>query len=92
MTEERIGRRAIVRGEVQGVGFRMNARERARELGVSGVARNLPDGSVEVLVEGDAAAVNAMLEWLQHGPQYARVDSVEVTEHPPTGEAGFQVE
>lgn len=92
MTSERIGRRAIVRGDVQGVGFRMNARERARELDVFGVARNRADGTVEVLVEGSEEAVLAMLEWLSRGPRWARVTGVDVTEHPPTGAADFRVE
>ena len=92
MAAERIRTRATVRGRVQGVGFRMSARDEARRLGLAGVARNLADGSVEVEVEGEEPAVAALLDWLQSGPSWARVDSVDVTEQRPTGKSGFQVE
>lgn len=74
--------RAVVSGDVQGVGFRYSTRERARELGVAGWVRNLPDGSVEAEVEGEAGAVERMLAWLGRGPSDARVASVVVTETP----------
>jgi acylphosphatase len=86
--QERIRRRAIVRGVVQGVGFRASTREQARTLGVSGVARNLLDGSVEVEAEGDAQGVEALLAWLHQGPPWSRVERVDVTELPLSGHDG----
>jgi acylphosphatase len=83
--EDRIRRRAVVRGVVQGVGFRASTREQARTLGVSGVARNLLDGSVEVEAEGDPRDVEALLAWLQQGPPWSRVDRVDVDELPVSG-------
>ncbi|TCO81093.1 acylphosphatase [Plasticicumulans lactativorans] len=72
-----ICRLARVRGRVQGVAFRAHTRERALQLGVVGQARNLADGSVEVLACGDEAAVRALCDWLRQGPPRARVDAVE---------------
>ena len=69
--------RFVVRGRVQGVFFRASTREQAQALGLRGYARNLPDGSVEVLVAGDDAAIDALAAWLRHGPPRARVDGVE---------------
>ncbi|MBA2238212.1 MAG: acylphosphatase, partial [Lysobacter sp.] len=59
--------RFIVSGKVQGVWFRASTRDRALALGLSGHAKNLPDGSVEVLASGDPAAVEALAEWLRQG-------------------------
>lgn len=73
----------LVSGHVQGVFFRASASERAHELGVSGWARNLPDGRVEVLAAGEADAVDAFRKWLDHGSPPARVDRVEETEADP---------
>jgi len=84
---ERIRRRAVVSGVVQGVGFRASTREQARTLGVSGVARNLLDGTVEVEAEGDRDDVEALLAWLRQGPPWSRVERVDVTELPVTGDA-----
>jgi len=60
--------------------YRASTRERARALGVSGHARNLVDGRVEVLACGEPAAVDALCDWLRQGPPSAQVASVEVTE------------
>jgi acylphosphatase len=70
-------RRCIVSGRVQGVFFRASTRTRARALGVSGYARNLPDGRVEVLACGEAQAVQSLCDWLAEGPPAARVSDVE---------------
>jgi acylphosphatase len=74
-----ICKRCIVIGRVQGVFFRASAQRQARKLGVTGIARNLPDGSVEVIACGGDAAVDAMIEWLHRGPELARVAGVTVT-------------
>ncbi|MGH8091433.1 MAG: acylphosphatase [Rudaea sp.] len=65
-----------VRGRVQGVAFRAHAREQAQHLGLTGHAKNLPDGSVEVLACGDAVALDELESWLRRGPSAARVDAV----------------
>jgi acylphosphatase len=71
-------RRAVVRGRVQGVWFRASTAERATALGIRGRAENQADGSVLVHAAGDAAALDALVEWLHRGPPMARVDAVEV--------------
>jgi acylphosphatase len=76
-------RRFLVFGKVQGVYFRHSTRLEARRLDIRGIARNLPDGSVEVLAQGGAAAVEELQRWLRHGPPDARV--VEVRESAPDG-------
>jgi acylphosphatase len=81
---------AIVTGRVQGVGFRWSARAEAARLGLSGFARNSPDGSVRVEAEGAPFAVNALLDWLAHGPPGARVDDVVSAPLPTTGSRGFE--
>jgi acylphosphatase len=75
-----IRKRVIVRGRVQGVGFRWSAQAQAERLGVAGYARNLPDGTVQAELEGTEDAVRRMLDWLHHGPPYAEVDGIEVTD------------
>jgi len=77
--EEKASLRAIVRGRVQGVGFRDFVWRRARFLGLAGYVRNLPDGrSVEVVAEGPRQALEQLLEFLWEGPRAARVDQVDV--------------
>ncbi len=73
-------RRCLVSGRVQGVFYRATARERARELGLRGYARNLADGRVEVLACGDQASVDAFVGWLWTGATAAKVTAVEVAE------------
>ena len=76
----------FVTGRVQGVWFRESTRERAEALGVGGWVRNLADGRVEALFEGDAATVQRAIDFVREGPRHARVESVEVreeaSEHP----------
>ena len=81
---ELIARRCHVSGRVQGVFYRASTRERARELGVTGYARNLPDGRVEVLACGKPDAVEALCRWLWQGPPSSRVTAVEVSAVPPS--------
>jgi acylphosphatase len=68
--------RFLVSGRVQGVGFRASARHRALELGLTGYARNLPDGRVEAFAQGRPEAIEAFAQWLRLGPPMARVDEV----------------
>ncbi len=83
--------RFLVSGRVQGVGFRYFARQRADRLGVAGFARNLADGSVEVIAEGEKEALAAFEDALRQGPGFADVMNVERTEIPPRGDRGFYV-
>jgi acylphosphatase len=73
---DEVVRRFLVIGKVQGVYFRQSARLEAKRLNLRGLARNLADGSVEVLAQGSVPAVQAMHEWLKRGPVQARVDDV----------------
>jgi acylphosphatase len=75
--------RVVVRGRVQGVGFRASTAYEARHLGVTGWVRNLPDGGVEAVVDGAPDAVDALLAWLAHGPPGARVTSVDIADVAP---------
>jgi len=87
-----VARRVVVRGRVQGVGFRYFVTRRARALGLTGWVRNLADGSVEALCEGPDVAVAALLEQLRSGPRLARVDDLEEHAEVPSGEhEGFVV-
>lgn len=80
-----------VAGRVQGVGFRAHCRKHAQALGLHGYARNLKDGSMEVLVEGNKEAVEALAEWLRQGPPLAKVDEMKRTTHPGPVAAGFEI-
>ena len=75
-----------VTGRVQGVGFRWYVRERADALGLAGWVKNRSDGSVELLVSGDAAASEQFLAAVRRGPPHARVDAIEPIV-PPAGHA-----
>lgn len=86
-----IRQRVIMHGRVQAVGFRFSARVEAQRLGVSGWIKNRSDGAVEAEVEGEQAAVDAMLSWLDEGPPGADVTSMSTAELAPTGERGFRV-
>ena len=86
-----IARRALVSGRVQGVGFRFFARRAAESAGVAGWARNLPDGRVETVVEGEDSAVERYLEKVRRGPMGGRVDGVEVEDLAPEGLKGFRI-
>jgi acylphosphatase len=82
----------IVRGLVQGVYFRASTAEEARRLGLTGWVRNLDDGAVELVAEGDADALAALARWAGHGPPRARVEGLEPVEAPATGEfTSFEV-
>mgnify|MGYP001118923303 FL=1 len=68
---------AHISGQVQGVYFRASSQQKAIDYGLSGYARNLADGDVEVLVCGEQENVDKMLEWLKHGPEQAHVENIQ---------------
>jgi acylphosphatase len=74
-----------VEGLVQGVGFRYSTLRLAARLGLTGYVMNLPDGSVEVVAEGDPARLDQLKGWLQKGPPGAWIRKVKLQELPPSG-------
>ena len=86
-----VRRRALVSGRVQGVFFRATCRRVAERHGVAGSAANLPDGRVEVVLEGPPEGIEAVLEWCRQGPPCAQVERVEVVEEEPEGLSGFTI-
>ncbi len=91
MSSNRIRRRLVITGLVQGVFFRDSTRRRAEIRGVAGWAANRADGAVEVVLEGPPDAVEAVVEYCRLGPSRAEVDSVEMREEEPEGLRGFAV-
>ena len=88
----RAARRIVVTGRVQGVGFRVFAEAAAAREGIDGWVRNLPDGRVEAVIEGEQDAVDRVESRLRRGPPLARVEHVTVEDHPPSGRAtGFSI-
>ncbi|MCX7591797.1 MAG: acylphosphatase [Kiritimatiellae bacterium] len=79
----------IIEGRVQGVCYRMYACEEAERLGVRGWIRNLPDGRVEAVAEGDEAAVDKFVAWCHQGPPHAKVVNVTVEIQPAGNEFKF---
>ncbi|HEU0233941.1 MAG TPA: acylphosphatase [Gallionella sp.] len=73
--------RLVIHGRVQGVFFRDSMRREAQNLVVSGWVRNLSDGTVEAAVQGEPAAVDAIVRWAHRGPQRAQVERVEIEPH-----------
>lgn len=78
--------RCVIRGDVQGVGFRWSAQERSRDLGLTGFVRNLENGCVEIVAEGPENALAALKTFCTRGPDGARVSDIEVREERATGE------
>lgn len=81
--------RAIIHGRVQGVGFRFFACQEAKDLGLTGYVRNLPDGTVEVVAEGEESALQRFLELLKEGPRLAHVTRVDTSWSEPTGQFSY---
>jgi acylphosphatase len=86
-----VRKKALVSGRVQGVFYRDTCRQVAIDHGVAGAARNLPDGRVEVILEGDPSDVDEVIAWCGSGPRGAVVESVDVTEEEPQGMTGFVI-
>ena len=84
-------RRVVVQGHVQGVFFRETTRRRALAGGVTGWVRNVPDGNVEAVFEGEREAVERLVAFVREGPRGARVDWVDVASEDPEGLTGFEI-
>ena len=81
----------IVKGRVQGVGFRYATQREARLWGIRGFVKNLPDGSVYIEAEGEQEILQQFARWCHEGPSQARVEDIEVSEAPATGAGPFSV-
>jgi len=81
----------LISGRVQGVFYRASTQDKARSLGLRGWVRNLPDGRVEIIAQGDPDDVQALIAWAHDGPPLAVVDDVEITWEEPSIESGFSV-
>lgn len=91
MAQKRI--HLLIRGRVTGVYFRASAVREAKRLGLTGWVKNKPDGTVELVAEGEEDQVKDLLAWAQHGPSTARVDRVDTRWRSYTGEfAAFVIE
>jgi acylphosphatase len=91
MSADRIARRVLVSGDVQGVFFRDSARREASRLGVTGWVRNRPDGRVEAFFEGPPDTVAHLIRWCDDGPRHATVADVQVCDAPPEGFDNFAI-
>lgn len=76
----------LISGRVQGVGYRASTADKAVSLGLTGYARNLSDGRVEVVAEGPADSLHSLRQWCGNGPPAAGVDDIEATPGAATGE------
>lgn len=86
-----IGRRIVVHGRVQGVFFRDSMRRMAESHGVAGWVRNNPDGTLEAVLEGEPAAVEALTAFAREGPRGATIERVDQSDGEPGGEQGFRI-
>ena len=87
-----IQRKIVVRGKVQGVGFRNATRRKAMELGIRGSVRNLDDGSVEILASATDKEFKVFENWCRKGPSHARMDRREISELDQTGFTDFSID
>ena len=81
----------IVSGMVQGVNFRRNAQNKAIELGLKGYAKNLPDGNVEVVAEGDEEKLKELIEFIRKGPGVAKIEDIKITHKEPENFKNFDI-
>jgi acylphosphatase len=81
----------LIRGLVQGVGFRYFVQQKAQDAGLSGWVRNLPDGTVETVAEGSESDLRSWIESLRQGPGSARVENLQITWNKPTQLTHFEV-
>jgi len=81
----------IVSGRVQGVFFRDNTRRKAMELGLKGYAKNLPDGNVEVVAQGDEIKLKELIDFIKKGPGIAKVTNIDVKHKEPENFKNFEI-
>jgi acylphosphatase len=91
MTEQKVRRRVVVHGRVQGVAFRDATRRQASSRGVAGWVGNRSDGAVEAVFEGDPEAVSSLVRFVREGPRAADVEHVDESDEEPEGLSGFSV-
>ena len=89
--KDRVRAHVFVSGTVQGVFYRASTRDAARDAGVDGWVKNLPDGRVEAVFEGDREAVESMIKWCHTGSERANVEDVEVSFEEPEKIEGFEI-
>ena len=89
--EQRIARRFVISGNVQGVGYRAFAQYAARSIGATGWARNLANGDVEAHANGTPSQLEDLEARLRQGPRWAEVRSVTATEAPVSGDSAFEI-
>ncbi len=84
--------RLIISGRVQGVWYRASTKQEAQRLNLTGWVRNMPDGRVEAIAQGPKETIEALISWCYDGPEFARVESVDVTwVEPEEGFDSFEV-
>ena len=81
----------IVSGRVQGVFFRANVKNKANELRLKGYAKNLPDGNVEVVAEGDEEKLKELIEFIRKGPGVAKIENIKITHKEPENFKNFEI-
>ncbi|HLC50299.1 MAG TPA: acylphosphatase [Candidatus Nanoarchaeia archaeon] len=81
----------IVSGKVQGVFFRDNTRKKANELGLKGYAKNLSDGTVEVVAEGSEEKINQLIDFIKNNPGYSKVEEVKVSHKEHNNFKSFEI-
>ena len=81
----------IVSGRVQGVFFRANVKNKAIELNLNGYAKNLENGNVEVVAEGDENKINELIEFIKQGPGIAKVENIKINHKEPENFKSFEV-
>ncbi len=89
--KHKLRKRVVVHGRVQGVFFRDTLRRLADQRGVAGWARNVPDGTVEAVFEGEGECVDRLVAFCHDGPRGAAVERVDIADEEPEGLAGFSV-
>jgi acylphosphatase len=91
VNEERVRKHVVVHGDVQGVFFRDTTQRQAESREVAGWVKNRDDGAVEAVFEGDADAVQSMVDFCESGPRGAGVERVDTSDEEPEGLSGFEV-
>ncbi len=89
--ETRVAWTGVIKGRVQGVFFRAETQQMAKNLGIDGWVRNTLEGHVEILISGRVNAIEEMRAWLRSGPSMARVDALELVECPVIESPGFDI-